>query len=40
MVLKVIGLGLRVYVKSPWNVFDAIIVISSLLDYTLLILNL
>ena len=40
MVLKVIGLGPKVYVKSLWNVFDAIIVISSILDYTLIILSL
>jgi len=35
MILKIIGTGLRTYVKSKYNLFDSFIVIISIVDLTL-----
>ena len=37
MIAKLIGLGVKNYVKDLFNVFDAIIVIFGLIDFTLMI---
>ena len=36
MVAKLIGLGVKNYVRDRFNIFDAIIVIVSLLDFALI----
>lgn len=35
MIAKLIGLGVKNYVKDKFNIFDGIIVIVSLVDFTL-----
>ena len=35
MIAKLIGLGVKNYVKDKFNIFDGIIVIISLVDFTL-----
>ena len=35
MIMKLIGLGFNNYRKDPYNVFDAVIVIISLIDWTI-----
>jgi len=35
MVVKLVGLGVRVYIKDRFNVFDAVIVILSIVDVSL-----
>ena len=35
MIIKIIGLGFNNYIKDRYNLFDAIIVIISLVDWTL-----
>ena len=35
MIVKMIGLGLTNYIKDSYNLFDAIIVILSLVDWTI-----
>ena len=32
MILKLIALGPKLYVKSSWNIFDGIVVIVSVVD--------
>lgn len=34
MVLKIMGLGIREYVRDGFNIFDAVIIIIGLLEYT------
>lgn len=34
MLLKVLGLGIREYVRDNFNIFDAIIIIVGMLEYT------
>ena len=36
MVLKLIGLGPKNYIQDGYNIFDAIIVIISLVDWTII----
>jgi hypothetical protein len=33
MILKIAGLGIRNYLKDSFNVFDAIVVVFSLIDF-------
>ena len=35
MIMKIIGLGFNNYRKDPYNIFDAVIVIISLIDWTI-----
>jgi len=35
MLFKIIGLGLKQYVKDYYNVFDALIVILSIIDFVI-----
>jgi len=35
MVLKIIGLGLNNYIKDAYNLFDAVIVVISLIDWVI-----
>ena len=35
MILKLIALGVKKYVKIAWNLFDGVIVIVSIIDLTL-----
>ena len=35
MIIKLIGLGVKNYVKDNYNLFDAVIVIISLVDWTI-----
>ena len=35
MIMKMLGLGIKNYVRDNFNLFDAIVVLFSLLDYTL-----
>ena len=37
MILKLIGVGLRNYIRDKFNLFDAIIVIISLVDFTIVV---
>ena len=39
MILKLIALGVRKYVKVAWNVFDGVIVIMSIVDTTMELAN-
>jgi hypothetical protein len=34
MLLKILGLGIREYVRDNFNIFDAIIIIVGMLEYT------
>ena len=34
MALKIIGMGIRDYVRDGFNVFDAVVIIVGLLEYT------
>ena len=36
MIIKIIGLGFREYARDTFNIFDAILVIISLIDFVLL----
>ena len=36
MIIKIIGLGFREYTRDTFNIFDAILVIISLIDFVLL----
>lgn len=35
MVIKIIGLGLKNYIRDPFNLFDALLVVLSLMDFVL-----
>ena len=35
MIIKIIGLGVKDYMRDPFNIFDAVIVIVSLIDFVL-----
>lgn len=35
MILKLIALGIKKYVKIAWNVFDGVIVLMSIVDMTM-----
>ena len=36
MIIKIIGLGFREYARDTFNIFDALLVIVSLIDFVLL----
>ena len=40
MILKMIALKPRGYIKSPWNIFDGVVAVISLIDTVLTLSNL
>lgn len=35
MIMKMIGLGLKNYIKDNFNLFDTLVVVLSMVDYTI-----